>query len=100
MYWLKSFILNPKGWISILYNNILVYFGKKHNKDVIPKDIPYCYVPDIEKNKNKVANDTSYYIKPCPYYKSLGNDYNGCKYMGIVTDDMTFDDQCKICDVE
>lgn len=97
MHWLESFIGNPIGWIKILYNNILVFFGKKHDPKVIPQNTPYCYLPDIEKNKNADKNDTTYYIKACPYYKSLGNGYNGCKFLGVATDDMDFDDQCKIC---
>ena len=97
MRWFKSLISNPLGWVNMLWNNILVYFGKRHNPKVIPKGIPYCYLPDMEKNANKADDDSTYYIKPCPYYKSLGDGWNGCKYAGIVTDDMTFDDQCKIC---
>jgi len=100
MNWFKSFINNPLGWLSIIWNNILVYLGKKHDTSVIPKDTPYCYVPDVEKMKNRDKDDLTFYIKPCPYYKSLSNGYNGCKYIGVVTDDMVFDDQCKICDVE
>ena len=34
---------------------------------VIPEG-PYCYVPDVEKNKNKDKDDHTYYTKTCPYW--------------------------------
>ena len=39
----------------------------------------------------------TYYVIPCKYYKTLGKRWNGCKYLGIITDDFVFDDQCKMC---
>lgn len=52
--------------------------------------------PDDEKNANR-DNYKHYYIIPCKYYKALGRTWNGCSYLGIITDDMVFDDQCKMC---
>lgn len=46
---------------------------KEKDTSVIPEG-PYCYLPDIEKNKNKDKNDTAYYIKPCPYYSSIEDE--------------------------
>jgi len=87
-----------KNFISVKWSNVLFLFDIKYSEDLIPNG-PYCYVPDEEANKNKEENDDSYYIKPCPYYKSIGKGYNGCKYLGIVTDDFVFADQCKMCTV-
>ena len=57
--------------------------------------VQYCYTPDYE--KNKIAESFTYYVIPCKYYKTLGKRWNGCKYLGIITDDFVFDDQCKMC---
>jgi len=35
-------------------------------KKKIPKDIPYCYEPDCEKNKKETG--FTYWVKPCPFY--------------------------------
>ena len=29
----------------------------------------------------------------------LGKNKNGCRFLGEITDDMVFDDQCKICNI-
>jgi len=85
-------------FIIQLYWRLLHLFGINTDTEPIPDSV-YCYVPDTEKNKRE--NDVMhYYIKPCKYYKSFGNEYNGCKYLGIITDDFLFDDQCKICGIK
>lgn len=83
-----------KNFISILYSKLLILVCIRHSTSVIPEG-QYCYTPDYEKNKN--AESFTYYVIPCKYYKTLGKRWNGCKYLGIITDDFVFDDQCKIC---
>ena len=78
----------------MLWSKIVLFFGYKYDKSQIPEG-QYCYIPDIEKNKK--AEKWTYYIIPCKYYKTLGKHWNGCKYLGIITDDFVFDDQCKMC---
>lgn len=44
----------------------------------------YCYVPDIEKNKNKDKGDHAYYTKTCPYWgyiKDEGVDICHCSFL-------------------
>jgi len=85
---------------NMLWWKLLILFGVRRSALPIPEGM-YCYAPDDEKN---CANDDSlnnhggtYYIKPCKYYKTLGRRFNGCSYLGIITDDCVFDDQCKMC---
>lgn len=79
------------------YVKLLRIFGVRRSTLLIPKGM-YCYTPDIEKNE-AIKSCTTYYIKPCKYYKTFWGRYNGCSYLGVITDDPTFDDQCKICGV-
>lgn len=57
------------------------------NKDKDTTVIPqghYCYVADVEKNANKEKNDSSYYIKTCPYWgyiKDAGVDICQCSFI-------------------
>ena len=96
---IKYFIIWKINFISLVWSKIIIFFGYKYNESVIPKGI-YCYSPDDEKNKKRGKGDKwVYYIKPCPYYKTISKRYNGCKYYGIITDDMVFDDQCKMCSI-
>ena len=65
--------------------------------DLIPKNTPYCYTPDEERNKNRDSWFT-YYTKPCPYYVCGKGHMRGCLHLkGYYTNDMTFADQCKSC---
>jgi len=66
------------------------------NLSVIPEG-PYCYEPDDEKNANN--SSSTYYVKPCKYYRILGKQFNGCQYYGEITDDFVFGDKCKMCDI-
>lgn len=81
----------------MLYSKFRVLLGLNFNENKIPDGV-YCYIPDIEKNKTR-KDFGVYYTKPCVYYKTLGNGYNGCAYLGIITDDDVFDDQCKMCSI-
>jgi hypothetical protein len=92
---IKYFIFCTKNIISFLWYKFIALFGYKPDKKHIPPGF-YCYEPDYE--KNKTVNDfSSFYIKPCKYYKHLGKGYNACTYVGVISDDSVFDDQCKIC---
>jgi hypothetical protein len=54
---------------------------------VIPEG-SYCYVPDVEKNKNKDKNDPAYYTKNCPYWgyiKDEGVDICHCSFLNVST---------------
>lgn len=75
----------------IIAYKILKIFGYRHNKKFIPKG-QYCY--------NSIAyKNNTHYVSPCPYYKSLGKEYNRCLYLDIITDDLVFGDQCKLCNI-
>ena len=86
-----------KNYINIFYWKFLFLFGINRSEKPIPPGM-YCYEADIEKNKHSKTRNI-FYIKPCKYYKALGKHHNGCSFLGIVTDDPVFDDQCKMCDV-
>lgn len=84
----------PYYWAVILIAKIKLFFGYKYDKSIIPIG-HYCYAPDNEKNMKETG--FIYHIIPCEHYVPLGKGWNACKYNGIITDDMVFDDQCKIC---
>lgn len=85
-------------WCTSIWSVIIVYFGYKYDESVVPEG-PYCYVPDVEKNKNKKDDDYSYYIKTCDYFVFISREKKCCKLLGIITDDDVFGDQCKMCKV-
>ena len=96
-YTITDYLCLGRNFANMLWWKLLFLFGVRRSALPIP-DGMYCYAPDIEKNEaRKEAEPYAYYIKPCKYYKTLGRRYNGCSYLGVITDDMTFDDQCKIC---
>ncbi len=88
LYWFRNLLI-------MLWSKLLIFFKHKYNSKIIPEG-PYCYTPDIEKN-NKKEDWTIYYVIPCKYYKTLSKNWNGCRYLGIITDDDVFADQCKMC---
>lgn len=90
IYWIKNYII-------ILWSKTILFFGYEYDKTKIPSGL-YCYEPDLVKNKNR-KDFSAYYIIPCPYYLTLGKYTNGCKFYGVITDDIIFNDQCKICDI-
>lgn len=47
----------------------------------IPKNTPYCYTPDIEKNTEAKEKGEYgvFYIKPCEYYENLDGLQGRCK---------------------
>lgn len=90
----RTYLYWGKNLISVLYSKLLLLLGHKYSATVIPHGA-YCYTPDIEKNKTREFS--VYYIIPCKYYKTIGERWNGCKYLGLITDDFIFADQCKLC---
>jgi hypothetical protein len=84
-----------KNLVSVLYSMVLNLFGVKLSTKEIPHGV-YCYVADIEKNKNRTDKSTFYTI-PCKYYKPVSKWYTGCSYLGYISDDIIFGDQCKVC---
>lgn len=95
---MDKYLYWSRNWIKILWWSFIIKLGYKRSKDPIPQGV-YCYKPDDEKNR-KNKNNSVFFVEPCKYYKTLGNRYNGCSYLGIITDDMVFDDQCKMCDIK
>lgn len=81
-----------RNLLSVVYSKLLLLFGVKHNTSVIPKG-EYCYTYTTKASRLVV----SYIMTDCPYYKPISKKWNGCKYLGIITDDFIFEDKCKIC---
>ena len=97
---IRHYLYWTKNLVNMLWWKLLILLGVRRSVLPIPNGM-YCYAPDDEKNYTKDDslnnNGGSYYIKPCKYYKTLGYRYNGCSYLGMITDDMVFGDQCKMC---
>ena len=74
-----------KNFVSVVYSKLLLLFGISHTPSVIPKG-EYCYGINLKEGA----------VIRCPYYKPLGKERNGCKYLGVITDDFIFEDKCKI----
>ena len=91
----KIFKWRTKNTISMLFWWVLIKLGVKRCTKPIPEG-HYCYYPDHEMNE-KQDGTFNYYVIPCKYYKTMSKRYNGCAYIGVITDDCVFDDQCKIC---
>lgn len=94
-YTITDYIYWGRNLANMLWWKLLFLFGVRRSALPIPNGM-YCYAPDNEKNA-KATSFKYYYIKPCKYYKTLGRRFNGCSYLGIITDDFVFDDQCKMC---
>ena len=84
-----------KYWFEIQYHKI---FKPTLPTDVIPKGY-YCYENDVEKNKKEPLEDGGYWIKTCPYFKSIKGEGVACLYVKYWGFDIGLYDQCKICDV-
>ena len=64
-------------------------------KKKIPKNTPYCYVPDFKKNAQQKSL-FPYWIKPCPFYQHTGKEIFGwCKLIKYEVMD-----QCKSCGIK
>lgn len=79
-------------FVVLFTTNIFYSLGIRKSIKPIP-DGKYCYVVDKE-NKKPIDG---YWIIPCKYYKKVSENINGCNYLGIITSDIDFKDQCKIC---
>jgi hypothetical protein len=88
--------------INSIFGLIRIKLGIKYSEDKIPHG-PYCYKLNRSSDGKLIlppVNAGIGFIEPCIYYKTLPNDYNSCKFLGIITDDYIFGDQCKICDIK
>ena len=85
--------MNIKNIITILISKVRLKFGFSFDETKIPEGL-YCYSP--KKFPSKETNWV-YEITPCKYFKPITKSYNGCQFLGVITEDPFFDDQCKIC---
>lgn len=85
-------------YLEVVYVKLLHIFNIKRTTSPIPKDTPYCYVWDEEKNKKEPIN--GYWIKPCKYYRNMKGDKAACTYVGFIGWDPSLGDQCKICNID
>lgn len=91
----RLYLRLSKNIVSALFSKCLVFFGFNYDNSVIPSG-PYCYLPDEKKNA-EVKSYSVYYIIPCPYFMILSERWRACRYLGVITDDFVFRDQCKMC---
>ncbi|MCA9748875.1 MAG: hypothetical protein KC414_07195 [Romboutsia sp.] len=96
---IKQFFITVYIYIECYWASILWYFNIKKDTAKIPNGY-YCYIPDIEKNNNKKEDDFRYYIKPCPYYRTITRLKSGCTYLGFAGFDLLLGDQCRICGIK
>lgn len=92
---IKSYYYSIVDLLIMLWSKIIIFLGYQFDKSIIPKGTHYCYLPDYDRNDGN--NPDIYYTIPCKYRKHIGNKYVGCQYLGIITDDLTFGDACKMC---
>lgn len=81
----KKLSINFKNIFKILKAYILRFFRIYKDKSLIPDGF-YCLTYSEGLN-----------VKLCPYYKQITRTYNGCEFLGIINNDLAFDDMCKIC---
>ena len=63
-------------------------------KKKIPKNTPYCYVPDFKKNAQQ-KELFPYWIKSCPLYQHQEGINGWCR---LIKDEVI--DQCKSCGIK
>jgi hypothetical protein len=100
---IKTFFLYFDNILNSIFGVIRIKLGIKYSEDKIPHG-PYCYKINRDSDGKiispPISSEITIKIEPCVYYKTLPNDYNSCKFLGIITDDYIFGDQCKICDIK
>lgn len=69
------------------------------DESVIPKNTPYCYTIDEERNRKEPLKN-GYWVKRCPYSKHLPKGQTACTYVGFSGFDPLHNDQCKICGID
>lgn len=84
-------------FFEVIWSHIQNFFGYHKDDSVIPKNTPYCYELDEEKNASNPIS--GYWIKPCKYYRNLGKTGSACTYCGFMGWDPCLSDQCKICGI-
>ena len=95
---IKYWFLQKWYYIEVYFWKLLFLFGVNRSTEGIPKDTPYCYKWDEERNKKEPIE--GYWIKPCKYYRHLNGQLRaGCTYVGFIGSDLLLGDQCKICGV-
>jgi hypothetical protein len=86
-------------YIEVGWSKFTSWLGFKKDTFVIPRGF-YCYVFDNEKNIKEPHKNGGYWIKSCPYYRSMKGQCNaGCTYIGFIGFDPCLGDQCKICGI-
>ena len=91
----NKYLYRIKNFSSVIYWRFLLLFGIKQSSEYIP-DGHYCY--SLERlPEAQVGIIQQYKYHQCKYYKPIGKHLNGCAYLGVITNDIIFDDQCKIC---
>ena len=91
----KDYIRLGYYWLEIQYYKI---FGLPNEIGVIPEG-PYCYVPDVEKNKTHTEPNVIW-TKTCPYFRSTRMTGGiACTFEGYFGFDVGLYDQCKICSI-
>ena len=82
--------------LIIYWSKLLIFFGYWKSTKPIPEG-SYCYTPKDENSVSDFMKTGIYKITPCKYYKIISKRYRGCSYMGFITNDPVFVDQCKEC---
>jgi hypothetical protein len=83
-----------QNYLEMFWSILKVRLGFRYSEEPIPSGL-YCY-----ELTEKLPDGLGWKIKTCPYYTPLKEGSNGCKFTGIITDDLVFDDSCKICGVK
>lgn len=81
--------------LQIIWVRIRNFFGYEKDTNLIPENTIYCYTIDSDRMKNEPIT-SGYWIKTCPYYKTVG-EKSACTYVGYYGYDVLLNDQCKIC---
>ena len=83
-------------YLEVMWAKILIFFGYTKDTSVIPKNTVYCYVRDEERMK-KEPIDVGYWVKTCPYYRTVNEEKSACTFVGYYGDSLLLNDSCKIC---
>lgn len=94
---MKYLIKTTWYYIEIGWAKLLLLFNIRRSTSPIPKNTPYCYIMDGEKNIKRPID--GYWIIPCKYYRHMKGHNAGCIYVGFIGFDSCLGDQCKICGV-
>lgn len=93
---MKKRLLLPWRYVEVLYAKVLNLLRIERDASVIPEGV-YCYVWDDERNEKEPRGIGRYWVKPCPYYRNVGDGVTACTFVGFIGYDPCLSDQCKIC---